>query len=314
MSLKRTLLALAPYGAPLGLAIILGVGLGLGFALDANANVPSPYNRISSVIGWMYFASWSLTFWPQIFVNWRRQSVVGMAIDFQVYNVPGFVGYAIYNACFYWNTSVQDDYKALHGGHQNNVQINDVFFAIHALAATLITLYQCAVYDRGTQGVSTTCWVLTSVSIGVCAVFYALVVVFPHSEYFTLLNFLYLLSYIKLGVTLIKYTPQVYLNYTRESTDGYSIWGVLYDVLGGLLSIGQTLMDSATTDDWSAITGNPVKFALGLVVVFYDLVFMTQHYVLYPCGDAVDEMVSLMKRHRKSSLSAVQETTFLIHV
>ncbi|KDO35352.1 hypothetical protein SPRG_00201 [Saprolegnia parasitica CBS 223.65] len=296
-NLKRTLLALAPYGAPMGLAIILCVGLGLGFALDANANVPSPYNRISSVLGWMYFASWSLTFWPQIFVNWRRQSVVGMAIDFQVYNVPGFVGYAIYNACFYWNASVQDDYKALHGGHPNNVQINDVFFALHALAATLITLYQCAVYDRGNQGVSTTCWVLTSASICVCAAFYALVV-----------------AYIKLGVTLIKYTPQVYLNYTRESTDGYSIWGVLYDVLGGLLSIGQTVMDSATTDDWSAITGNPVKFALGLVVVFYDLVFMTQHYVLYPCGDAVDEMVSLLKKTRRSSLSAIQETTFLIHV
>ncbi|OQR89961.1 Lysosomal Cystine Transporter (LCT) Family [Achlya hypogyna] len=308
------LLALAPYGASLGLGIILVVGLGLGFALDANASVPPPFNRVSSVIGWMYFASWSLTFWPQIFLNWRRQSVEGMAIDFQVYNIPGFVGYAIYNGCFYWNPAVQAEYKALHDGHPNNVQINDVFFAFHALAATCITLYQCTIYTRGTQTVSLTCWVLTAASIVVCAAFYALTLLWPTSELFTLLNFLYLLSYIKLGVTLIKYTPQVYLNYQRESTVGYSIWGVLYDIIGGILSIGQTLMDSATTDDWSAITGNPVKFALGFVVVFYDLVFMTQHYVLYPCGDAVEEVQFLLKNQRRSSLSAVQETTFLIHV
>ncbi|OQS02330.1 Lysosomal Cystine Transporter (LCT) Family [Thraustotheca clavata] len=306
--LSKLLISLEPYGASIGIGIILGVGVVLGFALDGNDNVPAPFNRISSVIGWMYFAAWSMTFWPQIFVNWRRQSVVGMAIEFQVYNIPGFVGYTVYNACFYWNTKVQEEYKALHNGNPNNVQINDVFFAIHALIATLITLYQCLVYHRGTQTVSMTCWVLTGLSIFVCVVFYFMTLLWPTSQVYTMLNFLYLLSYIKLGVTLIKYTPQVYLNYQRESTEGYSIWGVLFDVLGGVLSIGQIIMDSATTDDWSAITGNPVKFALGLVVVFYDFVFMIQHFILYPCGEAVDIYILLMPSPTKPKSSSSKTT------
>lgn len=29
--------------------------------------------------------------------------------------------------------------------------------------------------------------------------------------------------------------------------------------------------------DWSAITGNPVKFALGFVSMFFDVIFVGQH-------------------------------------
>jgi cystinosin len=33
--------------------------------------------------------------------------------------------------------------------------------------------------------------------------------------------------------------------------------------------------------DWSGITGNPVKFALGNFAIFFDIIFMVQHYWLY---------------------------------
>lgn len=33
--------------------------------------------------------------------------------------------------------------------------------------------------------------------------------------------------------------------------------------------------------DWSPVTGNPVKFGLGFTSMFFDVIFMLQHYCLY---------------------------------
>ena len=41
-------------------------------------------------------------------------------------------------------------------------------------------------------------------------------------------------------------------------------------------------MFSIAVGDWSGITGDPVKFGLGLVSMVYDAIFMLQHYVWYP--------------------------------
>lgn len=95
------------------------------------------------------------------------------------------------------------------------------------------------------------------------------------------LDAVYAVGYVKLLITLIKYTPQVVANFRNKSTVGWSIWQILLDFAGGVLSIAQLLIDSFMEGDWSGVTGNPVKFALGQVSMIYDLVFITQHYVLY---------------------------------
>ena len=56
---------------------------------------------------------------------------------------------------------------------------------------------------------------------------------------------------------------------------------MLLDFAGGILSVSQLLLDSHVQGDWSGVTGNPVKLALGNVSVMFDLVFFTQHYYLY---------------------------------
>jgi len=48
-----------------------------------------------------------------------------------------------------------------------------------------------------------------------------------------------------------------------------------------VLSILQLVIDSGLQADWSGITGNPVKLGLGNVSIFFDVIFMIQHYVLY---------------------------------
>src|SRR5436305_3231396 len=75
--------------------------------------------------------------------------------------------------------------------------------------------------------------------------------------------------------------PQVWVNYKRQSTKGWSIWQILLDVTGGVLSILQLVIDSSLQADWSGIMGNSVKLGLGNVSIFFDLIFIMQHYFLY---------------------------------
>ena len=48
--------------------------------------------EINSVIGWIYFLAWSLSFYPQIYYNWTRKSVVGLNFDYIFFNITGFIG------------------------------------------------------------------------------------------------------------------------------------------------------------------------------------------------------------------------------
>jgi hypothetical protein len=43
-------------------------------------------------------------------------------------------------------------------------------------------------------------------------------------------------------ITLLKYVPQAYMNFKRKSTYGWSIGTVLFDLIGGLLSLLQMLL------------------------------------------------------------------------
>lgn len=56
---------------------------------------------------------------------------------------------------------------------------------------------------------------------------------------------------------------------------------MLLDFAGGWLSLAQLLIDSALENDWTGITGNPVKFGLSNISIVFDIIFMVQHYILY---------------------------------
>jgi cystinosin len=75
--------------------------------------------------------------------------------------------------------------------------------------------------------------------------------------------------------------PQALMNYRNQSTTGWSIAQILLDFAGGILSIAQLGIDSYLQGDWSGITGNPVKLALGNISIFFDVIFITQEFYLY---------------------------------
>ncbi|KAG9068805.1 hypothetical protein KI688_011091 [Linnemannia hyalina] len=235
---------------------------------------------LSYLIGWAYFLAWSASFYPQAILNWRRKTVQGLSMDFVHLNVVGFLFYSIFNLAFFFSTEIQEEYKRRNDGQENLVRVNDVFFAVHALILSTFTLVQTWVYKRDEgQRVSGFAWAfLLSSGVSVLVLVGRALAGVGSYEW---IDILYFLSYIKLVISFIKYCPQVYINWAAKSTVGWSIHNILLDFTGGVLSIGQLVLDAYISDDWSGISGDPVKFGLGFLSIAFDLVFITQHYVLY---------------------------------
>jgi cystinosin len=152
---------------------------------------------VSDIVGWGYFVAWSVSFYPQVWTNWRRKSVVGLSFDFEAYNLIGFACYAAFNCAFFWSKTVQREYQEDHGGHKNLVEINDVVFSLHAIVLTVITVVQIFIYDRGDQVLSLTAKILSSVMLAL-SVEFAVACALGFSDW---LDVLYFLSYVKLFVT-----------------------------------------------------------------------------------------------------------------
>ena len=80
--------------------------------------------------------------------------------------------------------------------------------------------------------------------LGGIAIFIAISLILSFTAVISWLDFLYYCSYVKLGITLIKYIPQAYMNFRRKSTSGWSIGNVILDFTGGSLSILQMFLIS----------------------------------------------------------------------
>ena len=97
-------------------------------------------------------------------------------------------------------------------------------------------------------------------------------------------NSLIYLGWCKVIISLIKYIPQVYSNYKRKSTIGWNIHNILLDFTGGMLSFIQNIIDYnnfSLIRDGESGTLNIAKFAISFVAIFFDIIFMTQHFCLY---------------------------------
>mgnify|MGYP001131447129 CR=1 FL=1 len=224
-------------------------------------------------------------------MNFRRKNVAGLSLDFVVLNITGFFAYTVFNVVLKYDTFVSDLYIAKYGG-QIPVETNDVVFAVHAFIMTLLTAAQALWYPRGTQTVS-------KATVGITAVLWLGMALFTWLAVggkFSWLSDIYIFSYVKLIITLIKYIPQAWSNFVRKSTEGWSVGQPLLDIAGGLMSFGQQFVDAINEGDWAIIYGNPVKLGLALISIAFDLLFMTQHYILY------------RKRHNSEDVESSLET------
>ncbi|RKP15396.1 PQ loop repeat-domain-containing protein [Piptocephalis cylindrospora] len=233
----------------------------------------------SAVLGWIYFAAWSISFYPQVWLNYRRKSVKGLSLDFLYLNILGFSCYTIYNVNLFANPSIRAQYQLKHDGHLPQVQPNDVVFGAHALVITMVTIGQTFWYRSrsGPMNFPWTALILSIIAIIITVIFCAL----GATGHMTWLDVLYEVSMVKVVVSFVKYCPQLYMNFRRKSTQGWSIGNILLDFTGGLLSLAQSIFDAGMADDWGGLTGNPSKLALSILSLVFDTAFIIQHYGLY---------------------------------
>lgn len=102
---------------------------------------------VTEVIGWIYFVAWSVSFYPQVYLNFVRKSVIGLNFDYVAYNLTGFIAYGIYNIGLFWIPTIKHQYLEKHQDGVNPVQVNDVFFTLHAVLLTLIVVVQIFMYE-----------------------------------------------------------------------------------------------------------------------------------------------------------------------
>lgn len=185
--------------------------------------------------------------------------------------------YLIYNAALFFSPVIQRQYHEEYGfGEMIPVAANDVAFSIHAVILTAITLFQVVIYDRGSQKVSKTCIVISSAVWLVAVV--CIAIAWPRNSWLWLIS---VFNSIQVFMTAIKYIPQVMMNFARKSTVGWSIGNILLDLLGGLTNFAQLGVQSIDQGSLVNFYGNIGKTLLSLEVVFFDILFIVQHYVLY---------------------------------
>ena len=106
------------------------------------STAPGIFPILSQIFGWIYVASWSLSFYPQPLLNIRRRSTTGTTPAFPILNTLGFAAYTVSTLIFYLSADIQQQYKERHNGEENTVRGNDVAFAVHALVLSVTTLSQ----------------------------------------------------------------------------------------------------------------------------------------------------------------------------
>ncbi|KAK6338124.1 hypothetical protein TWF696_001595 [Orbilia brochopaga] len=268
---------------------------------------------VSWIVGWTYFSLWTASFYPQLLQNRSRRSTLGVATSYFPLNILGFLCYLTYTALLLYSPRIRAEYAARYTNAPNpTVRLNDLAFALHAAILASVTYSQFfpAIwgYEAGRRrertrpavwgvivGIITTIATMTAIAAGNEARNTSVGGSIDTGDGFWRLDkVIYLdvttaLSLSKLLVTLIKYLPQIYTNYINKSTQGFSIYQILLDFFGGLLSLVQLGIDAALEGSWEGVTGNLVKTGLGLLSMALNIVFMVQHYVVYPGREQVRE-------------------------
>ncbi|KAK8150642.1 hypothetical protein G3M48_000063 [Beauveria asiatica] len=299
----------------------------------AAATMPTGIKLVSAIIGWAYTLCWGVSFYPLLLSNIRRRSTDGVSIDFCLLNMLGMAAYATYNVVFFFSPVVRRQYAERNPDNPTPmVQPNDVAYTLHGLAISSTVYSQF--YPRlwgfyTTRPVKISLWCsmtfwasILAALLGILAataspdsqswmwldVVRILLIPNAHRSALTLggLCQVYLVGNFKTLLTLLKYLPQVWLNYRRKSTQGLPPLPFALDIGGATLSLLQLLIDVAYSNQ-SAALANPVKLVLSNLLIFFDAVLLFQRFVLY--RDAVDELDPGRVAERRQLLESEDDET-----
>ncbi|EER09461.1 Cystinosin, putative, partial [Perkinsus marinus ATCC 50983] len=258
---------------------------------------------LSQCCGVAYLFAWSAMYYPQLYLNYKRKSVQGFSLDLWLYNLSGFLGYAVYNCYRAYMQMAFDLPRA--------VKTHDVVFSVHGLICNILIGLQIYFYERGGQMISKWTWVFVIIA---CAVFLYLsflawLQLLPWDSLMNtdgstaLITPIQFLGTIKVIITFVKYIPQIIMNHRRKSTAGLAIQVPMMDIAGALFSGLQNILDAIYQSDIHIVTGNLPKMLIGTASSLYGFIILFQHYVLYRASSRYEpvsevELGSLDKQGR----------------
>ena len=166
----------------------------------------------AQIVGWIYLVCWTVGYYPQIYLNCRRKSVVGLSFDMTCMDFLGCLAYVLYTITLYCDAALQKYFHSFEHQHfndqDNTVKLTDVVFASHGFVMACIVVLQIICYEKGTQR-------LSKITAGLCSltslVFVVLVIIAAteksHSLSSLALALMYA-GYVKSGISFIRVSTQ----------------------------------------------------------------------------------------------------------
>lgn len=223
---------LGTYALSIALGTILGVSLPSASPSSSTStgtdSSPLGLRILSACFGYVYFIAWAISFIPQIAENFKRRSTRGLSFDSIALAFVSFSSLAIFVLCLAFSDSVRQQYGQRYQGQSPPVSGGDVGFSIFAVLAEVLVIGQVAAFSRETIRLSkavaaTICAILLSWLVLVC------LAAVPRtgagdsnsSSILQWLDVVTYISYYKLALTILRYLPQLHMNWRRGSMEGF---------------------------------------------------------------------------------------------
>lgn len=231
--------------------------------------------------------------YPPILLNFNLRSVEGISLDFLYMNLVGYLCYTTSLCMLFFNNFVREQYATkytpvdlAHHLHYPLIKANDVAYTVHGLLCVIVVYYQVHFTNykksRAQLHVSPYTKALLLIVCTSCSLAVGCVIFFPARTPIRLLDVAELLGFVKVCMSTSKYIPQLIYNQQRKSTKGWAINSTILDITGGSLSLAQLFMDGYINNNIGSVLGNTSKLALALVSMIFDILFLIQHFVLFP--------------------------------
>lgn len=239
---------------------------------------------IVAVLGWLSFAVWAVSFYPQLYTNCRYKQTDGMSIDMNILSLLGYLLYCFIGGAFYCNKHFALAYSRQFHNNNLNVGLYDVVFAIHSLFVTLILNLQYLCYKPTNDRFSVPAKIL-STGVGIITIVglmsvLSLTALHNQSQVYFIYYFL-VLSIVYNVIVCVKYIPQMFYFYKHKSVEGWNIWNTYFDISGGLFLMAETIVNAHRLQDITLLYSNIAKTNLILITLVCDTVIFVQYYCCY---------------------------------
>ena len=246
---------------------------------------PTVLTYIVNTFGWLSFAAWAVSFYPQLITNFRLKQTDGMSIDMNIFSLVGYILYTVICCIFFWDLPIRNTYQTVFHNSNLNIGLYDIVFSIHALIITILLNCQYLLYKPQNDKFSLASkWILLIMgSTLIVATLTSSVLPFMCNVALSSVWVYYLLylSILYNIIVAIKYFPQIYYFYKHKSSYGWNICNTYFDIAGGIFLLCETATNAVRLRDYSLLYSNIAKLNLILITIICDAIIFIQYYCCY---------------------------------